>query len=88
MKGSNMNKKIEEMVALGASYALNCRPCLEFHQKAAAEAGVTREEMQAAIRVADAVKQGAAKKTQEFTENQFGAIKAERCCPAGSACCP
>jgi len=43
-----MNKKIEEMIALGASYALNCQPCMEFHRKAAIEAGLTAEEMQAA----------------------------------------
>ncbi len=82
-----MDKKIEKMVALGASYALNCRPCLEYHKKAAVEAGVTQDEMQAAIRVAEAVREGAAKKNKEFTENLFGPIKEERCCPAGSACC-
>ncbi len=33
-----MEKKIQEMIALGASYALNCRPCMEYHKK-----GVPRE---------------------------------------------
>lgn len=83
-----MNKKIEEMVALGTAYALNCRPCMEFYRQQALDAGLTQEEMQTAIRVADAVKQGAEKKNQEFAESLFGGIKAERCCPAGSACCP
>lgn len=83
-----MDKKIEEMIALGAAYALNCRPCMEFHKKMAAEAGLTPEEMQAAIRVADAVREGAGKKNKEFAENLFGSIKEERCCPAGSSCCP
>lgn len=83
-----MNKKVEEMIALGASYALNCRPCMEYHKKTALEAGLTQEEMQTAIRVADAVKQGADKKSKEFAESLFGAIKAERCCAAGSSCCP
>lgn len=82
-----MNKKIEEMVALGAAYALHCRPCMEYHKQQAIEAGLTQEEMQAAIRVADAVREGAGKKSKEFAENLFGPIKAERCCQAGSSCC-
>ncbi len=82
-----MDKKTQEMVALGASYALNCRPCMEYHKKAAVEAGLTQEEMQEAIRVAEAVREGAAKKNKDFTANLFGAIKEERCCPAGSTCC-
>lgn len=82
-----MDKKIEELIALGAAYALNCRPCMEFHRRMAVEAGLTQEEMQAAIRVADAVREGAGRKNKEFAENLFGTIKAERCCPPGSACC-
>jgi AhpD family alkylhydroperoxidase len=82
-----VDKKIEEMVALGASYVLNCRPCMEYHKKAAAEAGLSREEMQSAIRVAEAVREGAGKKNREFSEDLFGPINEERCCPAGSACC-
>ncbi len=82
-----MDNKVEEMIALGAAYALNCRPCMEFHQRMAVEAGLTQEEMQSAIRVADAVKEGAGKKNREFAEGMFGSVKAERCCPPGSACC-
>lgn len=83
-----MDKKVEEMIALGAAYALNCKPCMEVHHQLAAEAGVTQEEMQEAIRVADAVKEGAGKKNREFAESIFGgSVKAERCCPVGSACC-
>ncbi len=83
-----MDMKIKEMVALGASYALNCRPCMEYHKKMAAGAGLTGEDMLAAIRVAEAVREGAGRKTREFAEGLFGSIREERCCPAGSACCP
>ncbi len=83
-----MDRKIEEMIALGAAYAVNCRPCMEYHKKAAVEAGLTREDMLAAIRVAEAVREGADKKNKAFAEELFGSIgKEERCCPAGSACC-
>ncbi|OGW38568.1 MAG: hypothetical protein A2010_02025 [Nitrospirae bacterium GWD2_57_9] len=83
-----MNKKIEEMVALGAAYALHCRPCMEYHKQQALEAGLTQEEMQAAIGVAEAVREGAGRKNKSFAEDLFGSLKAEGCCPAGSACCP
>ena len=82
-----MNKRIEEMVALGAAYALNCQPCMEVHKKAAIDAGVTVEEMQAVIRIAEGVKTGAGKRAQQVAEGLFGAVQGERCCPPGSACC-
>jgi AhpD family alkylhydroperoxidase len=83
-----MDKKLEEMIALGAAYAVNCQPCMEFHKRKAIEAGLTEAEMRTAIQVAEAVKVGAAKKAKDFAENLFGNIKEERCCPAGSECCP
>jgi AhpD family alkylhydroperoxidase len=83
-----MDKKTQEMIAIGASYALNCRPCMKYHKTMAAEAGLTEEEILAAIRVAEAVREGANRKNKEFTENLYGSIKEARCCPAGSACCP
>ncbi len=82
-----MDKKIEEMIALGAAYALNCQPCMEVHRKLALDAGLTREEMLAAIRVAEAVKQGAGKKSTKFAEGLFGPVEAAECCTPGSACC-
>jgi AhpD family alkylhydroperoxidase len=83
-----MNRKIEEMIALGAAYAVNCQPCMEFHKQKASEAGLTDEEMRDAIQVADAVKTGAYKKSKLFAGNLFGNVEDERCCPAGSECCP
>lgn len=82
-----MDRKIRQMVALGASYVLNCRPCMEYHKKLAIEAGLTPEEMLEAIRAADKVKEGAGMKSREFAEGLFGPMKAERCCPEGSTCC-
>jgi len=83
-----MNKKVEEMIALGAAYAVNCQPCMEFHKQRAAEAGLTEEEMQAAIQVAEGVKTGAYKKSKQFASNLSGDVKDERCCSVGSECCP
>jgi AhpD family alkylhydroperoxidase len=83
-----MNKRIEEMIALGVAYAVNCQFCMEYHKKRAIEAGLTKEEMQAAIQVAEGVKTGAAKKTKQNAGSLFGDVKEERCCPVGSECCP
>ncbi len=83
-----MDMKVEEMIAIGAAYAVNCLPCMEFHKQKAIEAGLTKEEMQAAIQVAEAVKTGAYKKATQFAGNLFGDVKEERCCPVGSECCP
>jgi len=82
-----MDKKTEEMIALGAAYAVNCGFCMEFHKKKAIEAGLTEGEMLAAIQVVEGVKTGAAAKTKQNAGSLFGDIMEERCCPAGSECC-
>jgi AhpD family alkylhydroperoxidase len=83
-----MDRKTEEMIALGVSYGINCKPCMEYHKKQALEAGLTAEQMQAAIQIAEQVKKGAASKTQEIATELFGEIKDQSCCPSGSECCP
>ena len=83
-----MNKKTEEMIALGVAYGVNCTSCMEYHKKEAIEAGLTEEEMLGAITVAKQVKAGAAKKTEAVAKELFGEVGKGRCCPAGSECCP
>jgi len=80
--------KTEEMIALGVAYAINCKFCMEYHKKKAAEAEVTQEEMHSAIQVAEGVKTGAYNKTRGYAEDMFGEIKEEKCCSGGSECCP
>ncbi len=83
-----MDKKTEEMIALGVAYGINCVACMEYHNKKALEVGLTKEQMQAAVQIAEQVKAGAAKNTKGFTEQLFGNISDEPCCPSGSECCP
>jgi len=83
-----MDKKIEEMIALGVAYGINCTACLEYHKKEAVRAGLTAEEMLAAITVAKQVKAGAAKKTEAVATELIGQAGEGPCCPAGSECCP
>ena len=78
-----MDKKTEEMIAIGVAYGINCLPCMEYHKKKGIEAGLTEEQMLGAIGIAVQVKNGAAKKTKGYAEELFGKITEEGCCPVG-----
>ena len=87
-KETTMDKKTEEMIALGVSYGINCSACMEYHKKEAIKAGSTEEEMLGAITVAKQVKAGAAKKTESVAKELFRETGEGPCCPPGSECCP
>jgi AhpD family alkylhydroperoxidase len=83
-----MNQKIEEMIALAVSYAVNCHPCLEFHKRKAIAAGLTEDEMKWAIQVGENVRNGAHNKTREITKRMFGAeIDDSGCCEVSNPAC-
>ncbi len=52
-----MDPKTRELVAVGASVAGNCAPCLRFHLKEAAAKGCSKEEIEEAIELAGMIKQ-------------------------------
>lgn len=54
---SQLTMEQRELVAIGASLASNCIPCIKFHIRKAREAGLTDEVIQEAVEVADAVRQ-------------------------------
>ena len=82
-----LEAKQQELIAIGVSYAINCRPCMEYHQQAGLKAGLSEEEMLAALAVAEAVVDGAHTKTQGFAKEIFGDYAENAgCCQAGSAC--
>lgn len=66
------DKRTIELIALGASVAANCRPCLEYHSKKALEAGITELEIKDAIEVGRTVRNGAASKMDEFVTSLSG----------------
>ena len=78
-----MDKKTEEMIAIGVAYGINCLPCMEYHKKKGIEAGLTEEQMLGAIGIGVQVKNGASKKTKGYAEELFGKITEEGCCPVG-----
>lgn len=62
-----MDERTKELVAVGASVAANCHPCLKYHLSKCDELGVPRQEAQAAAEVGMMVNRGAAKKTRAFS---------------------
>jgi len=82
-----MDKKTEEMIALGVAYGINCTFCMEYHKKQAIKAGLTEEEMLAAIDVAEMVKTGAANKTTAVAKQLFGESEKSGNCSSDSPCC-
>lgn len=54
-----MDERIKKLIAIGASLAANCHPCLEYHIGRALESGIERKEIQEAIDVARKVRGGA-----------------------------
>lgn len=55
-----LTQRETELVAIGAAIASNCVPCIEHHVPKAKEVGVSDDEIHAAIRLAERVKQAPA----------------------------
>ncbi len=62
-----LNEKIRELVAVGASITANCQPCLQLHVEKALGAGASSCEVKAAIEVGNRVRKGAAAKMEAFS---------------------
>lgn len=60
------DKRTVELIALGASVAVNCQPCLQFHINEALKVGITELEIKEAIQVGRTVRKGAAHKMDQF----------------------
>lgn len=52
-----MDKKTLELIAVGASVACGCLPCLEYHVEIARQEGASRAELATAVKMAQKVRQ-------------------------------
>ena len=52
-----LNNRERSLVSLGAALASNCVPCIEFHIPGAKRAGLSDREIEAALEIADKVRQ-------------------------------
>ncbi len=67
-----MDERIKELVAMGASAAANCHPCMDYHLAKCDELGIDREEVIAAVKVGLMVNRGAEKAIRKKTRELFG----------------
>jgi AhpD family alkylhydroperoxidase len=61
-----LDKQTLELIAVGASVAANCQPCLEHNIDKALEYGADSQQIAEAIEVGKRVRQGAASKMDKF----------------------
>ena len=72
-----MDDQIKELVAMGASAAVNCHPCMRYHLEQCDKLGLDRTEVAAAVEVGMMVNRGAASKTRGFAAELLGTDKPE-----------
>ncbi len=64
-----MDEKVKELIAIGASVACNCHPCVNFHTEKAHKMNIEPGFIQQAIEVGRMVRKGAAGQMDELLEN-------------------
>jgi len=55
-----LDNKVKELIAVGASVAANCHPCVKYHVGKAREMKVAEDQIRQAIEVGQMVRKGAA----------------------------
>jgi len=66
-----MDERKKELIAIGASVACNCHPCVKFHIGRAKELNIEPELIKQAINVGKMVRNGAATQMDELMEQEF-----------------
>ncbi|MFA7268298.1 MAG: carboxymuconolactone decarboxylase family protein [Sterolibacterium sp.] len=87
-----LDEKTAKLVAIGASIAAGCQPCLNFHVAKAREIGLPEEDILAAVDVGKQVRKGAAGKMDTFAAGLLGnentpVASGNSGCTPGSGCC-
>ena len=66
--GKRLDAKMKELIAIGASVACNCQPCVKYHTSKANELNIEPELIKQAIEVGKMVRKGAADQMDELFE--------------------
>lgn len=80
-----MNNHTQILIAIGASVAANCHPCLEHYLDRAEEAGVLKDEIHEAVNVGKKVTRGAANSMKKFAASALEIRESQG--TAGEAAC-
>lgn len=67
-----MDERMKELIAIGASAAVNCHPCMDFHLAECDRLGLDHAEVRLAVDVGLAVAKGAAAKTRDKADALLG----------------
>lgn len=85
-----MNEQTKELIAIGASIAAHCQPCLKYHYAKARELGIEMADIHAAMELGQQVSSGAEKAIRDFQSTLTGATSAEagsEGCGGDAKCC-
>jgi len=80
-----MDDRTKVLVAIGASVAANCQPCLAWHISTAKKIGVDEKDLAMAIEVAKAVRTGATDSMDKFAVTALGKVADEQ--PSSGCTC-
>lgn len=78
-----MDDKVKELIAVGASVAGHCQPCLAYHVGKAKELGLSEAEIREAIAVGQLVEKGSTSAMRSFAADVFttpATVEAPSCC--------
>jgi AhpD family alkylhydroperoxidase len=67
-----MDDRMKELIAMGASAAANCHPCMDHHLAQCERLGVPHEEIVAAVKVGLMVTHGAEKGIRKHARERLG----------------
>ena len=81
-----MDEVTKELIAIGASVAVNCRPCLAFHWRKGKAAGITQDQALAAAEVGMMVNRGAANETKAYVGEEITGERADQAAREGCGC--
>ena len=81
-----MEERMKELVAIGASAAVNCHPCLAHHLAECDRLGIDRAEVKMAAEIGMTVNRGAASKTRDHTQALLGTEGSRKGASSGCGC--
>ena len=77
-----MDEKAKELIAVGASVAAHCQPCLTYHIAKARELEINEQQIRETISVGEMVSKGAESAMRNFSRSVFDMPQDE-----AAACC-
>jgi AhpD family alkylhydroperoxidase len=78
LRRATVDEHVKELIAMGASAAANCHPCIDHHLAKCDELGIDREEVAAAVKVGLMVNRGAENAIRKKARELLGEAAIEK----------